>query len=296
MTAQVAFNTQRNADIQKLAAEGANTQFQAQDRQNQYETTLAQLNVAKAAQQSAKCWHSTRRGYWYAPKYALGRPVDQVNDQLLAMRLPLKLRQWIFRRTMQLTVGDLTRFGLPKPDQMHQDKAFAEQDLGEWQGMNRAAFFAARPASIASYWFAPAHERAPGGESFNDLSDRTVAGIRRINTAHAGKDIVCVSHGGPIKAALVHMAKGLARQYAAKKIRVNVVSPGTVYFKGGVWNLVEQNMPKRYQDTLARNPTGRMATPQEIANAAVFLASPASSFTTGSNLIVDGAISNRVNF
>ena len=101
---------------------------------------------------------------------------------------------------------------------------------------------------------------------------------------------------GPIKAALVHMAKGLARQHAPRKIRVNVVSPGTVYFKGGVWNMVEQNMPQRYHDTLKRNPTGRMATPQEIANAAVFLASPASSFTTGSNLIVDGAISNRVNF
>jgi multidrug resistance efflux pump len=54
LTAQVAFNTKRNADIQKLAAEGANTDFQAQDRQNQYETTLAQFNVAKAAQQSAK--------------------------------------------------------------------------------------------------------------------------------------------------------------------------------------------------------------------------------------------------
>jgi multidrug resistance efflux pump len=54
LTAQVAFNTKRNEDIQKLAAEGANTAFQAQDRQNQYETVLAQLNVAKAAQQSAK--------------------------------------------------------------------------------------------------------------------------------------------------------------------------------------------------------------------------------------------------
>ena len=100
---------------------------------------------------------------------------------------------------------------------------------------------------------------------------------------------------GPIKAALVHMAKGLARQYASKKIRVNVVSPGTVYFKGGVWNTIEQNMPQRYQDALKRNPTGRMATPQEIANAAVFLASPASSFTTGPNPIVDGRIPNPLN-
>ena len=54
LAAQVAFNAKRNEDIQKLAAEGANTSFQAQDRQNQYETALAQLNVAKAAQQSAK--------------------------------------------------------------------------------------------------------------------------------------------------------------------------------------------------------------------------------------------------
>ncbi|MGY3037383.1 NAD(P)-dependent dehydrogenase (short-subunit alcohol dehydrogenase family) [Bradyrhizobium sp. USDA 4354] len=101
---------------------------------------------------------------------------------------------------------------------------------------------------------------------------------------------------GPIKAALIHMAKGLARQYAKKNIRVNVVSPGTVYFKGGVWEMIEQNMPERYQDAMKRNPTGRMATPQEIASAAVFLASPVSGFTTGSNLVVDGAISNRVNF
>ena len=49
LTAQVAFNAKRLADIQKLAAEDANTQFQAQDRQNQYETALAQLNVAKAS-------------------------------------------------------------------------------------------------------------------------------------------------------------------------------------------------------------------------------------------------------
>lgn len=101
---------------------------------------------------------------------------------------------------------------------------------------------------------------------------------------------------GAVKAALIHYAKGLAREHAKRKIRVNVVSPGTIYFKGGVWHMIEQNMPDRYNASLKANPTGRMGTPQEIANATVFLASPVSSFTTGANLIVDGAITQRVNF
>ena len=101
---------------------------------------------------------------------------------------------------------------------------------------------------------------------------------------------------GPIKAALIHHAKGLARQHAKRRIRTNVVSPGMVYFKGGVWNMIETNAPDHFKQAMARNPTGRAATPQEIANAAVFLASPVSSYTTGVNLVVDGAISRRVNF
>jgi hypothetical protein len=72
--------------------------------------------AVEAAQQASRCWHSTRRGYWYAPKYAFGRPADQVNDQILKLRVPLRLRQWLFHQTMKMTVGDLTRFGLPKPD------------------------------------------------------------------------------------------------------------------------------------------------------------------------------------
>ena len=47
---------------------------------------------------------------------------------------------------------------------------------------------------------------------------------------------------------------------------------------------------------IARNPTGRMATPQEIAAATVFLASPVSAFTTGINMVVDGGITQRANF
>lgn len=101
---------------------------------------------------------------------------------------------------------------------------------------------------------------------------------------------------GPLKASLVHMAKGLARQHAGIGLRVNTVSPGMVYFEGGVWHMVETNQPEFFKQANSRNPMGRCATPQEIANAAVFLASPLSSYTTGANLIVDGAVSNRVNF
>lgn len=101
---------------------------------------------------------------------------------------------------------------------------------------------------------------------------------------------------GPIKAALIHYAKGLARQHAKVHIRTNVVSPGTVYFEGGFWNTIENNNPVLFKGAMERNPTGRMATPQDVANAVVFLASPVSSFTTGINMLVDGAFSRRVNF
>ena len=101
---------------------------------------------------------------------------------------------------------------------------------------------------------------------------------------------------GAMKAALIHMGKGYAKQLAGKHVRCNIVSPGTVYFKGGVWHMIEENMPDVYKDAMSSNPTGRMATPQDIANASVFLASPCSSFTTGINMVVDGAYTSRVNF
>jgi 3-oxoacyl-[acyl-carrier protein] reductase len=101
---------------------------------------------------------------------------------------------------------------------------------------------------------------------------------------------------GAMKAALIHFAKGVARQNAAAKVRCNVISPGTVYFDDGVWGRVKVGMPGFFDQMIKRNPTGRMATPEEIAAATVFLASPRSAFTTGINMIVDGAITQRVNY
>lgn len=101
---------------------------------------------------------------------------------------------------------------------------------------------------------------------------------------------------GTIKAALIHYVQGLAYQLAPKGIRANTVSPGNVYFAGGVWDWIEHNNPTLYAEALALNPTGRMAQPQEIANAVAFVASPAASFVSGSNVVVDGALTRGVQF
>ena len=99
---------------------------------------------------------------------------------------------------------------------------------------------------------------------------------------------------GAFKAAIVHYTQGLAHKLAGQGIRANTVSPGNTYFEGGVWNQIETGNPDFFQQALALNPTGRMGTPQEMANAAVFLASPAASFVTGTNLVVDGALTRGV--
>ena len=99
---------------------------------------------------------------------------------------------------------------------------------------------------------------------------------------------------GAFKAALVHYTQGLAFQLAGRGIRANSVSPGNTYFEGGVWHRIQEGNPALYKTALDLNPTGRMGTPQEIANAVVFLASPAASFITGTNLVVDGALTRGV--
>ena len=99
---------------------------------------------------------------------------------------------------------------------------------------------------------------------------------------------------GAIKAALIHYAKAMSQQLIKRAIRVNTVSPGNTYFDGGIWQNIERNMPDLYKSALALNPTGRMAAPEEIARGVVFLASPAASFITGTNLVIDGALTKRV--
>ena len=99
---------------------------------------------------------------------------------------------------------------------------------------------------------------------------------------------------GAFKAALVHYTQGLAYHLAGKGIRANTVSPGNTYFDGGVWAQIETGDPDLFSLALGLNPTGRMGTPQEMANAVAFIASPRASFITGANLVVDGALTKGV--
>ena len=99
---------------------------------------------------------------------------------------------------------------------------------------------------------------------------------------------------GPLKAATVQYAKELAREAAADGIRVNSVLPGPIFFEGGPWDRHRAERPELYEATLAQCPQGRMGTPEEIANAVVFLVSSAASLITGESLVVDGGYTKRV--
>lgn len=98
------------------------------------------------------------------------------------------------------------------------------------------------------------------------------------------------------KAAMIHYMKSLSLELVKNGVRVNVVSPGDTFVEGGFWDNIKHSDPETFEDGIARNPMGRLCTPQEIANVVVFLASPAASFVAGTHLMVDGASTAHVHF
>jgi len=99
-----------------------------------------------------------------------------------------------------------------------------------------------------------------------------------------------------VKAALVSFMGSLSREWARAGVRVNVVSPGEVYYPGGFWERMRLEEPALYADAVRRNIMGRLADPADVARAVAFLASPAAAFVSGVNLFVDGAAHEFVDF
>jgi 3-oxoacyl-[acyl-carrier protein] reductase len=116
-----------------------------------------------------------------------------------------------------------------------------------------------------------------------------------------GGAMVCVSSicgrealGAPVtysaaKAALEATINGLSRPFALDHIRLNGVAPGNILFPGGSWESKIQQDPRGVSAMLERDvPQGGFGTPQDVANAVVFLASDRAAFITGAVLVVDG--------
>ena len=98
------------------------------------------------------------------------------------------------------------------------------------------------------------------------------------------------------KAAIIAYMSSLSTALGTKHIRANTVSPGAIFFEGGVWDIRKRDKPEMYAAAMKRAPFGRLGTPEEVAKAVVFLASPAASYISGTNLIVDGAVTTRIQY
>lgn len=144
---------------------------------------------------------------------------DRAAFEGLAAKLP-RDAVWVtshLKRT-HLTAEGIIRAGLPGPDpipgpEVIVERDLAEQHFGAWQGMKYADIAALHANAFHRFWLAPADMAPPGGESFLDLVERCSRAIQRLTEEYTGRDVIAVTHGGTIRAALA-VALGLEPEAA----------------------------------------------------------------------------------
>jgi alpha-ribazole phosphatase len=117
------------------------------------------------------------------------------------------------KRTQRTADSILEHLFDEAPPERLVEAALAEQHFGDWQGLSVEELNNGRDGAWHRFWLAPAHEAPPGGESFIDLTTRVTRTVERLSHAHAGRDIIAVTHGGTIRAA-VSLALGLEPERA----------------------------------------------------------------------------------
>lgn len=136
-----------------------------------------------------------------------------------------------------------------------------------------------------------------GCEALQPWLEKSDAASIVIMSSTAGTETFIVPQAfNAMKAALLTYAKQLGQAIGPKGIRVNAVSPGPIAFPGGNWEAIKAAAPALYDATEAQFALGRWGGPEEVAKTIVFLASPASSYTTGTNVVIDGGYTKRVQF
>ena len=120
--------------------------------------------------------------------------------------------------------------------------------------------------------------------------------IVMISTTAALEKFIAAGPYNALKAALLQYSGALSQDLAPKGIRVNAVSPGPIFVEGGSWDNIKKNMTPFYEATLAEIPMGRMGSAEEVAAQVALLASPRAAFTTGTNVVIDGGLTKRIQF
>jgi 3-oxoacyl-[acyl-carrier protein] reductase len=132
-------------------------------------------------------------------------------------------------------------------------------------------------ATVRASRAAQPHLEAAGGGSIVNIS--SISGYR---------PSVRTPPYGAVKAALFQYTSTQAAVLARKGVRVNCIAPGSIEFPGGTWEKRRTENPKLYNAILGSIPFGRLGRPEEVANVALFLASPLAGWVTGQTVVVDG--------
>ena len=155
---------------------------------------------------------------------------------------------------------------------------------------------AASASRLAEAPLRPAEAHAPAAAEGVGTAASGSGSIIFMSSTAAVETFIVPQAFNALKAALITYGSQLSQALAAQNIRVNIVSPGAIYYPGGNWETIKSAVPALYEGTLAQMPMGRFGEPDEVAKAIVFMASPACPYMTGAHLVIDGGFTKRVQF